>query len=409
MHGSCTALGQAAAAHPPHLSLPSLRCRCRRLQLRADPGSAAPAAADARPVLPATLLLERVPLPAPASAGAATPGAGAGGGAKPGSALVDASAAAAACQVMVAVRLPGQDQGLRLGVLDEVFPPPPLGAAEPYACPAPGCAVPLGQLQLPIDGLWEGAPGGAPPQAQQAGGAAVDDFGHRGGPKPASGSFGLLEGILAARAREPGGADGGSSGRAPEAGAAGVSGEGGGVLCVSVSFTLLDLVPPRPRPLLAAGAPAAAAAELDPGGAAPPSGTVAAPAFWLPPAASGASPPPRRLHVHRLSSCPRLLLIDGFWGASACAAVAAAAGPRLTRSRVATGTETPSRTSWSTFFTREAAETPLIRGAEAAIEALFAEPAVIGGLRPLAKTEALQGALWRRGAGPGARGGLRTE
>lgn len=57
----------------------------------------------------------------------------------------------------------------------------------------------------------------------------------------------------------------------------------------------------------------------------------------------------------------------------------------------ATGNETPSRTSWSHFFVRDAADTALIKSAEAAIEALFSAPAVLGGRRPLAKTEALQG------------------
>jgi hypothetical protein len=49
-----------------------------------------------------------------------------------------------------------------------------------------------------------------------------------------------------------------------------------------------------------------------------------------------------------------------------CAALMAAAGPKLTRSRVASGNETPSRTSWSHFFIKDAAETPLIRWAAGA-------------------------------------------
>ncbi len=56
------------------------------------------------------------------------------------------------------------------------------------------------------------------------------------------------------------------------------------------------------------------------------------------------------------------------------------------------GSETPSRTSWSHFFVKDAARHPLVTIAEAYIEMLFDCPTVRGPMPPLAKVEALQGA-----------------
>lgn len=55
------------------------------------------------------------------------------------------------------------------------------------------------------------------------------------------------------------------------------------------------------------------------------------------------------------------------------------------------GSETPSRTSWSHFFVKDAAKHPLILAAEGHIEALFGCAALRGPHKPLAKIEALQG------------------
>jgi hypothetical protein len=55
------------------------------------------------------------------------------------------------------------------------------------------------------------------------------------------------------------------------------------------------------------------------------------------------------------------------------------------------GSETPSRTSWSHFFVKDAAKHPMVAAAEGQIEALFGCVALRGPHKPLAKIEALQG------------------
>jgi hypothetical protein len=60
----------------------------------------------------------------------------------------------------------------------------------------------------------------------------------------------------------------------------------------------------------------------------------------------------------------------------------------------AAGSETPSRTSLSHFFVKDAAKHPLVATAEGQIEALFGCPALRGPHKPLTKIEALQG-MWR--------------
>ncbi|GLI61638.1 hypothetical protein VaNZ11_004061, partial [Volvox africanus] len=65
--------------------------------------------------------------------------------------------------------------------------------------------------------------------------------------------------------------------------------------------------------------------------------------------------------------------------------------PRLIRSRVSTGAETPSRVSRSTFFTGDSARLPEVVGVEARIQQLLERPEVTGGTQPtLVKSEALQ-------------------
>jgi hypothetical protein len=61
--------------------------------------------------------------------------------------------------------------------------------------------------------------------------------------------------------------------------------------------------------------------------------------------------------------------------------------------RAHAGSETPSRTSWSHFFVKDAAKHPLVAAAEGQIEALFGCPALRGPYKPLAKIEAIQGGL----------------
>ncbi|KAI8474309.1 MAG: hypothetical protein J3K34DRAFT_518266 [Monoraphidium minutum] len=351
------------------------------------------------------LLLERVAL-SPSGAAAAAAGAGAHGGGA-------AAAAAAACQVMVGVQLPpppppppaargdngmvqsgpqgcdgsagggGGGEVVRLAALDEVFAPPGIMATA------------------------AGAAGGAPLQRECLAGATV------------CGSVGRIQ-LPAHLLPASGAAPAAAAGPAPGAAAApgGPAGGGGGAPCcitVTAAFHSLDLIPVLPHAPPPAAAPRRAAAAASAGaGAAPP---PRAPAASARPTAAGAAPPlgaappptasprpapapagaPPPLVLHQLSSRPRLLLIDGFWGADMCDALMATAAPRLTRSRVASGNETPSRTSWSHFFVRDGAAAPLIRGAEASIEALFAAPAVLGGRAPLAKTEALQVVKYHEG------------
>ena len=55
------------------------------------------------------------------------------------------------------------------------------------------------------------------------------------------------------------------------------------------------------------------------------------------------------------------------------------------------GNETPSRTSWSYFFTKAAADHPLVVATEAHIEKLFKLTEILGPRPELFKAEALQG------------------
>lgn len=98
-----------------------------------------------------------------------------------------------------------------------------------------------------------------------------------------------------------------------------------------------------------------------------------------------------------LSTAPRLLVIDDFFDAGLCEALMALARDKLVRSRVASGSETPSRTSWSHFFVKDAAKHPLIVAAEGHIEALFGCAALRGPHKPLAKIEALQVIKYHKG------------
>lgn len=57
---------------------------------------------------------------------------------------------------------------------------------------------------------------------------------------------------------------------------------------------------------------------------------------------------------------------------------------------IVTGSETPSRTSWSTFFTGESAQHPLVVAVEERISQLLRCPVVMAGMKELRKCEALQ-------------------
>ncbi|KAL6764702.1 hypothetical protein V8C86DRAFT_2468362 [Haematococcus lacustris] len=102
----------------------------------------------------------------------------------------------------------------------------------------------------------------------------------------------------------------------------------------------------------------------------------------------GASQPPLRVLLASLS--PRILLVDNWLPPELCLALMQLADPRLVRSRVSTGTETPSRTSRGTFFTGDSARHPLVVEVEQRIQDLVNHPAVIGVKKALVKSEALQ-------------------
>lgn len=109
------------------------------------------------------------------------------------------------------------------------------------------------------------------------------------------------------------------------------------------------------------------------------------------------SPAARQLEAVLLSTSPRMLVVDGFFDTRLCNDLMELAEGKLVRSRVASGSETPSRTSWSHFFVKDAARQALIMSAEAQIEALFKSSAVRGPFPPLAKVEALQVVKYHEG------------
>ncbi|KAG2492422.1 hypothetical protein HYH03_009365 [Edaphochlamys debaryana] len=98
------------------------------------------------------------------------------------------------------------------------------------------------------------------------------------------------------------------------------------------------------------------------------------------------------------SLSPRIVVVDGFLPPQLCDALMATAEPRLIRSRVSTGAETPSRVSRSTFFTGDSARLGPVLAVEARIQQLMERPEVTGGGRPtLVKSEALQVVCYQDG------------
>ncbi|KAF8056253.1 hypothetical protein HT031_006441 [Scenedesmus sp. PABB004] len=303
--------------------------------------------------------------------------------------------------------------------------PAPPRSARPARARAPAAAAGL-PLTFPVD--TAGAAAGAPPGAQ-AGRLLLQPGGGGGGPAGAPGGArrrraggpgsaaaaarGLLTGCAAvvsgaahamlagdavATASDGSGTDfvavlQGSGDAAelplalpPAAVAAGVS--------VVVSAAEVRLLPAAAGPAAAAGAPGAAG--LAPAGE---RGGAPAAAAALPARALGAlgAPPPRQLEAVLLSHSPRLLVVDGFFEPGLCRGLMALAEGRLVRSRVASGSETPSRTSWSHFFVKEAARHELVAAAEARVEALFGCAALRGPHPPLAKVEAMQVVKYHEG------------
>ena len=115
---------------------------------------------------------------------------------------------------------------------------------------------------------------------------------------------------------------------------------------------------------------------------------------WLP---AGGAPGGYSLAAERVSTEPRVFVIENFLTSAECAALRALAGPDLVRSRVSSGTETASRTSRGTFLTGAKEAAPIVLRLESRIAACIAQPAlrapdVPGGPTrlPLRRSEALQ-------------------
>ena len=115
---------------------------------------------------------------------------------------------------------------------------------------------------------------------------------------------------------------------------------------------------------------------------------------WLP---SGGAPGGISLVAERVSTEPRVFVIDNFLTSDECAALRDLAAPDLVRSRVSSGTETNSRTSRGTFLTGAKEAAPVVLRLESRIAAAVAQPAlrapdVPGGPEraPLRRSEALQ-------------------
>lgn len=95
--------------------------------------------------------------------------------------------------------------------------------------------------------------------------------------------------------------------------------------------------------------------------------------------------------IELISEHPRVLLFEDFVDGGLCDRLVRLASPDIQRSRVSSGSETPSRTSSGTFLTgRREAEPPVVEF-EARIAELLRNPVVRrGGRKPLYEVEAVQ-------------------
>eukprot|EP00216_Chloropicon_sp_CCMP2111_P006776 CAMPEP_0198239760 /NCGR_PEP_ID=MMETSP1446-20131203/5070_1 /TAXON_ID=1461542 ORGANISM="Unidentified sp, Strain CCMP2111" /NCGR_SAMPLE_ID=MMETSP1446 /ASSEMBLY_ACC=CAM_ASM_001112 /LENGTH=495 /DNA_ID=CAMNT_0043922397 /DNA_START=440 /DNA_END=1927 /DNA_ORIENTATION=+ len=102
-----------------------------------------------------------------------------------------------------------------------------------------------------------------------------------------------------------------------------------------------------------------------------------------------------------ISEEPRILLFEDFLDESECEALMNLARPELQRSRVATGTETPSRTSHGTFLTGRKESEAVVMKVEEKIARCLKERDILkdgqSTRKPLVKSEALQVVRYRPG------------
>merc|ERR1712157_115707 len=102
-----------------------------------------------------------------------------------------------------------------------------------------------------------------------------------------------------------------------------------------------------------------------------------------------------------ISEEPRIILFEDFLSRDDCEALIELARPDLQRSRVATGTETPSRTSHGTFLTGRKETEPVVLRVEEKIAQCLKKSEVLkfksGYRKPLIKSEALQVVRYHKG------------
>jgi len=108
-----------------------------------------------------------------------------------------------------------------------------------------------------------------------------------------------------------------------------------------------------------------------------------------------------RVSAEVVSEEPRIILFDNFLSKADCEVLVALARPDLQRSRVATGTETPSRTSHGTFLTGRKEHEAVVLKVEEKIAQCLKRPEVLkfksGYRKPLIKSEALQVVRYKKG------------
>jgi len=111
--------------------------------------------------------------------------------------------------------------------------------------------------------------------------------------------------------------------------------------------------------------------------------------------------PSSRVSAELVSQEPRIILFDNFLSRADCNTLIELARPDLQRSRVATGTETPSRTSHGTFLTGRKETEPVVLKVEEKIAQCLKKSEVLkyksGYRKPLIKSEALQVVRYKKG------------
>eukprot|EP00210_Caulerpa_lentillifera_P003128 g2988.t1 len=100
--------------------------------------------------------------------------------------------------------------------------------------------------------------------------------------------------------------------------------------------------------------------------------------------------------LYQISESPKILMIENFLSMAECEALIEKAEPHLYRSRVASGTETPSRTSSSMFFTGTLKKIAIVKSTSQKIANLIERSDINEG-RNIKPTESLQVVKYRLG------------